>query len=118
MNKSSADTFPEESARARRSASGVGESHLLQESMKRMLTFQLTDGAKVRVHCIEAPELNQPGGNQSQTALAKMVSGQNVRFEMKGVDRQGRVSAEVAIGDTPANLRMLETGQAWRYEEY
>ena len=86
--------------------------------MKRMLTFQLTDGAKVRLQCIEAPELNQPGGNPSQTALAKMVSGQNVRFEMKGVDRQGRVSAEVAIGDTPANLRMLETGQAWRYEEY
>jgi len=46
-----------------------------------------------------------------------MVSGQNVRFEMKGVDRQGRVSAEVAIGDTPANLRMLETGQAWKYDE-
>ena len=81
--------------------------------MKRILTFQLTDGTKMRLHCIDSSELHQASDKESLTALTKMVSGQNVRIDMKGADRDGRILAEVAIGDTPVNFRMLESEQAW-----
>lgn len=81
-------------------------------------TFEIADGTKVRLHCIDAPELSQPGGEESRVFLSVMLSGQTVGIDKKGIDKYGRVLAEVTVNGSLVNLSMVEMGQAWRFVEY
>lgn len=77
---------------------------------------------KVRLACIDAPELAQrPHGQQAKRALQQMLPiGTSVRLQIKDVDRYGRTVAEVFTPSSPApvNLRLVSQGMAYIYRQY
>ena len=81
-------------------------------------TVYFQDGAKIRLHGIDAPERNQPYGKQS-TADLRDILGDSVYVYTRDVDRYGR---EVAVLYTPegvnVNLELVCIGAAWWYERY
>lgn len=80
-------------------------------------TLYLTDGMKVRLYGIDAPERDQPFGSESRAALAEMADGP-VRIEEMDRDRYGRVVAVVFIDGRNVNQEMVRTGAAWVYDRY
>ena len=47
-------------------------------------TFKCTDGKKIRIHGIDAPEMDMQQGPASQAALAEMIGGQVAMCEQNG----------------------------------
>ena len=85
-------------------------------------TITVLDEAKhsirVRVWGIDAPESKQAYGQASRRHLAERIAGQDVRLEVRGKDRYGRVLAVVWLGDENENLLQLCNGFAWHYVAY
>ena len=79
-------------------------------------TLRCTDGARVRLTGIDAPELDQrPFGLRSRDGLRAMVApGDTVRLELdvQPTDRYGRTLAYVWAGETLVNDAMLGAGLA------
>ena len=75
---------------------------------------------QVRLHCIDAPELEQrPWGQTSRDHLRSLIpSGTEIRLRIQDTDRYGRQVAEVYTGDTNINLKMVKAGQAAVYTPY
>ena len=75
----------------------------------------------LRLACIDAPELGQaPFGNAARDALTGLIPvGSTISYRPKGKDNFGRTIAEV-FGARKSNigLAMVETGQAFVYEEF
>lgn len=81
------------------------------------------DGAKkstpIRMKCIDAPELRQKHGKNSREALKRHFRSNGViTVKEYGQDRYGRVIAEVFVDGNNVNLSMVESGNAYVYEEY
>jgi len=74
---------------------------------------------KVRLACIDAPELDQePQGAASRSYLQnRLRQGTQVRLLPYDTDRHGRLVAEV-IGETNLNLALVEDGQAFVYPKH
>jgi endonuclease YncB( thermonuclease family) len=74
---------------------------------------------KVRLACIDAPELDQvPQGAASRAYLqSRLRQGSQVRLLPYDTDRHGRLVAEV-IGDTNLNLALVEDGQAFVFPKH
>ncbi|MDQ2669342.1 MAG: thermonuclease family protein [Gemmatimonadota bacterium] len=79
-------------------------------------TLRCTNGMRVRLTGIDAPELDQqPFGVVSRDGLRRLVSrGDTVRLELdvQPTDRYGRTLAYVWAGDTLVNDAMLAAGLA------
>ena len=80
----------------------------------------LCDGReeKVRLYCIDAPEMGQqPWGQQSRDHLRRITPGQ---VEVRAIerDRYGRLVGEVIAQGRSLNLAMVEAGQAVVYDRY
>jgi endonuclease YncB( thermonuclease family) len=73
---------------------------------------------KIRLAQIDAPELAQPHGRESQAALTELVSKRTVRAEVVDIDRFGRSVAEVYLDGLHINRVMVELGHAWAYTKY
>jgi endonuclease YncB( thermonuclease family) len=73
---------------------------------------------KIRLDAIDAPEIKQPFGQASKTALADKVFGKDVVVVAKTKDRYGRTVGHIMLGKRDINLEMLEEGMAWHYEKY
>ena len=73
---------------------------------------------KVRLAEIDAPEKNQPFGNQAKIALSNKVFNQEVVVKSKGKDRYGRTIGLVSLHVRNINLEMVEDGFAWWYKQY
>lgn len=73
---------------------------------------------KIRLASIDAPELGQPYGKQAKADLAALVFGKQVSVSPHGKDRYGRTLADIRVSEVWVNLRMVETGSAWRYDNY
>ena len=58
-------------------------------------TVHLADGTKVRLLGIDAPELNQPGGDDARSYLIHLIGKSRVVLETFDTDRYGRVVARV-----------------------
>lgn len=93
-----------------------------------VLTISDGDSIRVRLHgqlrrvrlaCIDAPELDQvPQGAASRAYLqSRLRQGSQVRLLPYDTDRHGRLVAEV-IGDTNLNLALVENGQAFVYPKH
>jgi len=74
--------------------------------------------SEVRLAGIDAPELGQPWGIQSRSALRRMVQGTRVRVEVTDRDRYGRLVGKVWVGKTYVNAAMTEHGHAWAFNRY
>ena len=86
-------------------------------------TCTITTGEQVRLACIDTPELR---GKRAEPIRAKaardhlggLVVGQKVGIRRITEDRYGRTVAELYIGTTNVQQKMVATGHAeilWRY---
>ena len=81
----------------------------------------ITDGNvkfKVRLDRIDAPEKDQPYGNESTTYLSSLIRGKTVRVEWQKKDRYGRVLGIVYLDKTEINFKLVATGNAWHYAHF
>jgi len=75
---------------------------------------------EIRLAAIDAPERDQPYGQQSKKALFDMINGRVVRVESVTTDDHGRSVAHVyRVEDgLHVNAAMVEQGAAWVYRRY
>jgi len=73
---------------------------------------------KVRLDAVDAPELSQPYGQASKKALADLVFGKVITVTTKKHDRYGRTIGHVIVNKRDVNIKLLEDGAVWHYEEY
>ena len=87
----------------------------------------INEKVRVRLTGIDAPEADQPYGQESKQSLASMVANKEVRIETSKTDRYGRVLGKVWVqpADCPAcpktlnvNHAQLLSGMAWWYRQY
>ena len=75
--------------------------------------------AKVRLHGVDAPESSQPFGARAKQTCSALCFGQDVKVEIKDVDRYGRLVGAVYLPDgTYVNQALVAQGMAWWYERY
>ena len=73
----------------------------------------------VRLACVDAPELNQPGGQAATTRLKQLLpTGQAIQLHVVDKDRYGRTVAEVYQGNESVNLRLVREGMVVVYRQY
>ena len=77
-------------------------------------TFRLETGEKVRLIGIDAPELSQPGGEESREYLTHLILNKGVSLETGQEDRDkyNRLLRFVYIGSTCINEEMIKQGYA------
>jgi endonuclease YncB( thermonuclease family) len=73
---------------------------------------------RVRLHGIDAPERNQPGGRAAQRWLQKRLQGRVVDLEPVSQDRYDRMVAAVFDGEVDINRELVTAGYAWAYRRY
>ena len=74
---------------------------------------------KIRLHCIDAPEIEQrPWGDESRDYLRRIIP-QQVSIREQDRDRYGRIVAEVfGHAGKNLNLALVEAGKAAVYPRY
>jgi len=84
------------------------------------LTLLTPDKTQVKIRLVEidAPEKGQPYGEKSKQILSGLVFGKDVSVKSQSKDRYGRVLGRVFIDGIDVNLRMVEQGAAWAYDQY
>lgn len=75
-------------------------------------------GRKVRLQSIDAPESNQPHGNQATASLKSLILHRRVRLEIQGTDRYDRLIVVVYSEGRNVNRWLVEQGHAWEYDKY
>jgi len=77
-------------------------------------TIELTNGEKVRLIGINAPEINEPFGKEAKEFLSKMVNGKAVKLEkdFKLKDEYGRLLAFVFVDNININVEIVKNGLA------
>jgi endonuclease YncB( thermonuclease family) len=70
---------------------------------------------RVRLHAIDAPELDQPWGPEATQALSKMILGQAVALEPFDEDEQNRIVATVFLEKVDVNADLVRLGHAWAF---
>ena len=80
--------------------------------------FQTTEGSfKVRMLAIDAPEHDQPYGEESKVFLMQFLN-KAARLESTGLDKYGRHLAFLFVDQENVNLLSVKTGNAWHYQHY
>jgi hypothetical protein len=75
-------------------------------------TCTTTDGEKIRLANIDAPELNQPGGKASRDQLRSWVVGRTVEVHKIAKDRYGRTVASMHTMDGDIGAEMVASKHA------
>ena len=85
-------------------------------------------GGRVRLHGIDAPELDQrcgagqgaswPCGREAAAHLARLIAGRDVNCQARGHDAYGRVLGVCAAGAHEINAQMVRAGMAWAFDRY
>ena len=77
-------------------------------------TCTLASGVRVRLHAIDAPELDQPGGEQARALINQLVAGQRVDVRPTGDTSHHRMVADIRLphGSDVAAI-MVNEGAAW-----
>lgn len=72
----------------------------------------VSDGVRIRLNGIDAPELSQAGGIEARAHLVKLVDHGPIRIEVVGVDRFGRKVAKVHARCGDLGRSMVRNGYA------
>jgi len=85
-------------------------------------------GEDIRLHGIDAPELNQdcidsskrsyPCGRRARDHLRKLIAGREVSCRTMDVDRYNRTVAVCRAGETELNRQMVSDGWALAYRQH
>lgn len=77
------------------------------------------DTIRVRMHQIDAPELEQPHGKQSRDQLRRLCPrGSEVQIRAHDHDQYGRLLGDLSCGGTNVNEAMVASGAAWVYDRH
>lgn len=76
-------------------------------------TVVLANKAKVRLHNVDAPELDQPFGETSKAALDRLLANATIALDVKGTDKYRRVVAVVEHNGVNVNQLLVKVGAAW-----
>jgi endonuclease YncB( thermonuclease family) len=83
------------------------------------IKVELSSGpVEVRMHSIDAPERDQPGGREARATLERRLQGAEVTLEPVQQDQYGRMIAVVYLDDANLNALLVREGYAWLYREY
>lgn len=74
------------------------------------MNFRLAD--------IDAPELDQPYGEEARKALDAAIDGETVVMQKIDQDSRGRFVVHVWLGSVYVNRELVAQGAAWFYSEY
>ncbi|MCS6996498.1 MAG: thermonuclease family protein [Casimicrobiaceae bacterium] len=83
--------------------------------------FPGTAERTLRLHGIDAPELDQPYGRAARDWLRARVRGQRLAFEVLATDRYCRLIVRAALpgqSSDALNLALLEAGLAWADDRF
>lgn len=72
----------------------------------------------IRLHGVDAPEADQPGGRAATRAAREYVGGENVRVEVVDIGRYGRAVARIDIQGGDLGALLIQNGYGWYYEQY
>ncbi len=72
----------------------------------------------VRLEGIDAPERDQPWGDSSRQALARMLEGRDAAVDIVDVDGFRRIVGRVRTGSVDVNAAMVARGHAWMFRRY
>jgi endonuclease YncB( thermonuclease family) len=78
-------------------------------------TITMSDGSKVRLIGIDAPERGQCGHDEASAVLTQLIAGQNITLvpgARDDVDKYGRLLRYVEANGLDMNLKMIESGRA------
>ena len=82
-------------------------------------TVVLTDGQRIRLACVDAPEKKQLWGKAATEKLRSLLPiGSSVSVNPVDVDKYGRTVAVLFSGETNVNLEMVRDGYALVYRKY
>ncbi|MDD4817579.1 MAG: thermonuclease family protein [Victivallaceae bacterium] len=73
---------------------------------------------KLRLYGIDAPEAEQPFGDEARIALHRLLYGRQVAFKVLDSDKYGRNVAKVYCDNLYINLEMVSEGMAFHYYEF
>lgn len=80
-------------------------------------TFVVTDLAVIRLWGVDAPEMDQPFGQEAKEALIKLLGHRRLTIEQKGTSFR-RLVARVHAGRQDVALELLKQGLAWHDSRY
>ncbi len=75
-------------------------------------------GTRIRLACIDAPELSQPRGQESKATLQRLIGSGIPQVEAVDTDRYGRTVAVLKLNNLNLNHQMVRLGQAFVYQRY
>lgn len=73
---------------------------------------------KLRLYGIDAPESEQPFGDEARLALHRLVYGKQVAFKVLDSDQYGRNVAKLYCDNLYINLELVSEGLAFHYYEF
>lgn len=76
-------------------------------------TCTLGDGTRIRLHAVDAPELDQPYGLQAHVLINRLLAGQHVDVRPTGDLSYGRTVADIYIGGRSVAAELTSAGLAW-----
>ena len=82
-------------------------------------TVVSSEGDRIRLWGIDAPEMNQPYGKEATIALTGLIHGKKLFVEIIDTDRYSRQVARIYTADgRNINRSLVCLGAAWWYEKY
>ena len=73
---------------------------------------------KVRLAGIDAPERNQPFGEQSRQSLSRMALNRTASVAVRKIDDYGRTIGVVTVAGLNVEAEQVRRGLAWVYRQY
>ena len=73
---------------------------------------------KIRLADIDAPEKDQPYGDEATNILKKMIDKKIVKLNKVTVDRYKRIIGIITYENVEINYYLVKSGYAWCYDKY
>ena len=83
--------------------------HLLKDNQEKL---------KVRLHHIDAPELDQSYGKESKFVLEQLILNKKVTVISDKKDKYKRLLGVISLDEMDVNLEMIKAGAAWHFKKY
>jgi endonuclease YncB( thermonuclease family) len=78
----------------------------------------IVQGRKIRLACIDAPEMRQNRGAFAKQGLESLLGGQIPQVQPLGIDFFGRRIAMLTLNNQNINVQMVRQGYAFAYPQY
>lgn len=81
-------------------------------------TFHINYDFKVRLYCIDAPEINTTEGQKAKQKLKELLKNGNIKYQIISTDRYGRKICKVFADGKDVSYELFLSGHAKVYKKY